>query len=651
MQLTERTLSSGRQEDIPGNSSNFPLVIGPEVLRRMMSDRIRGTSGPAREDAPEAITERDILLQLPDEVREWSGVSTVVAEVAARVNKLIDRSNRSGHALLSLGDVAPDLAQTISGLAEAFEFRDTQQARTAVTRLALSYSPEEAAYYASEDFVYDLQDIAEGQPALQHEIGDFYTLNEVIRRACYTLQPIRDSRESVEKAATILRDRTSYLETVTGSPVDRTFVSALTPNTVLTVTNRALRSVDEVFVHGVQMYEKYREQYPLFAAQDSQHMVNILLKAGVGADHKLLEDRFEHIEKLLDRAAREHPHEAQLRAFITRSGNKQLSYDNVIARFYRTKATRFIYDEPRRGETPASRQARVLLETPYLQVDDYSALEHGVSYKNTLYEIVTSPRFTDAEKTALFEKIRTIRAQARQFAEHLRPAFADRSDAIYRGIDRRITEIMYTAKYYSEHGDESIEVPMGSRRVDVSVTPQEILRSLSFIESAMRNLARIEVTPGDDNIDSFNIETGYVQGTEDTVLMVSKAEYDDERMPLLRGRSPRINFVSGMGGIVPSTIATEREQGCLSIRIDLDGDEIVVDLGGKTDNPYTPDFTVARCVSLGAWLRGRELGADNQDYHVTVGQVAPDEFAEIVRNSRRMIKLSPTALRIPHAPA
>lgn len=628
------------------NSHDFePGELSLASLQGMLARRTHGVSGPERDGSVPVVKPEQVLGLLDYNVGEWSGAEFVSNAVTETLNKLIDREKIMPRLV---GDLSFDIAATVNEIVPELGFPEEEIYLKAVARLVLNYDTKTAMRYVNEEFVGELQDIAEakGLTDLREDIGNFFTLKEIMRRANFTRTPLEDTINSVRKSVEICSDKANYVEQVIGRKTDERFVGALTNRLVLYLTTRSSLSLDEKLERNEALYVKLADEYPLLAKHDSPLMVTELMKRK-NID-KLLSDNFGHKEELLKRACNERPDDRELIDWIVR-GSKKYSYDDLVAKANQQRALKLLYDRRLDNHnTPTQKVLRTLNSTSYLEAEDYNAIEHGKEYKSVLYELVQSPRFTEQEKEELFDRIRTIRQRTRRFAEQLKPALGSLSRSLYKGVDQRITEVMYTAKYFSEHGEESVVVPMGSKSVSVSVTPQEILRSLSFIESAVEELSLISLDDEASVDDKTNLEAGYVAGTNDRVLLLTKARRDDKETPLIRGRKARINFVVGMGGIVPSTIASEREESSLSIRMDLDDDQLMIDIGGKTGNPYTPDFIVAKCVSLGAWLRGTEKGIAGQDYHIGLGEMSEDAFEQMAKKVRNMAKLSPASLRIPH---
>jgi hypothetical protein len=281
-----------------------------------------------------------------------------------------------------------------------------------------------------------------------------------------------------------------------------------------------------------------------------------------------------------------------------------------------------------------------------------SIAEEELRYAELLSEVLESAIFTDEQKIEISSLVSNLQEDTFYFVRNSEAAIgASNALTIYKGISQKIAAILRSAKYYMEFGDALIKIPVGSKEVDVTTNPSEILRALRFISEAMDELSNVPIdTRRPDNVARLgsNLELGYVSGTDDKVLLITKAERSDVTHPTVRGRPPRINFAISIGGVIPSAVAEEREQTCLSIRFDYANGDFVVDIGGRTENPNTPDFTVAKCISLGAFISEAETGDDEkQSYHIRVSAMTPSEFSQMVWALRTAIPLSPTPLRVP----
>ena len=188
-----------------------------------------------------------------------------------------------------------------------------------------------------------------------------------------------------------------------------------------------------------------------------------------------------------------------------------------------------------------------------------SITEEELKYSELLSEVIESGIFTDEQNHEVSLLISNLQENTYDFAKNSEAVIGtSNANAIYRGISKKIVAILKSAKYHADFKDTPIEIAIGSTKVDVTTSPDEVLLALRFMSEAICELSHVPIDA--HRLDSVrtaepNLELGYVAGTDDKVLMITKAEHDNTPHPTVRGRSPRINFAIGIGGIKPSTTA------------------------------------------------------------------------------------------------
>lgn len=141
--------------------------------------------------------------------------------------------------------------------------------------------------------------------------------------------------------------------------------------------------------------------------------------------------------------------------------------------------------------------------------------------------------------------------------------------------------------------------------------------------------------------DATNLELATVPGSP-TLLIMTKRRRALVETQYEQGKAARICLYANMHGMQPSLLAAERLRDSLCIRIDRDSDGMVrLDIGGKTDDPNTPDFMVARMLSLGEWYRARLSGTEATDYHIDLMEMTEDQFAALVDDFREQVEMMP----------
>ncbi len=206
-----------------------------------------------------------------------------------------------------------------------------------------------------------------------------------------------------------------------------------------------------------------------------------------------------------------------------------------------------------------------------------------------------------------------------------------------------------------EHGDKEQVVPMGSKDVPIALTKEELFAGLHYLYEHSRCEALVEidtVSLGEAEVgEEPNLEVGYLERVDSRMLLLTKLRRAPVTGDFERGKSPRANRACAVDGGTPSLIAAEREKNCLSLRNDLDSDGMLrLDIGGKTDDPKSPDFIVAKMISLGGWYYAQLHGKELTDYHADLDMMTEEEFEIIMRRYRRAVHYASDPLRVDYAP-
>lgn len=291
--------------------------------------------------------------------------------------------------------------------------------------------------------------------------------------------------------------------------------------------------------------------------------------------------------------------------------------------------------------------------------ETFLATEFGDDYGEAILAIAESKAITSEVAAEILEKMVQMRGNIHIFTDKIAAiAGEDFARNARERFTHRVTDILYGIKYYVENGEKTEMIQMGSMKVPVSINEEKIRRRIRWIDSVFSELASITISEksNSSNDEVTPLEFGYVAGTDDSVLLMTKPYKQKSHSDMVRGSKPRANFMFGVDGQSPSLNMAERDEQVISVRLDLDDDGMLrLDIGGKpldykeddvpTDKSDTPDFAVAKLVSLGNWYRSQQVGSESSDYHVDLQLMSPEDFAKAIQDIRNGIEYSPTSLR------
>ncbi len=590
----------------------------------------------------------DVLQRVSDDV-EHDVARGMTALVISKFNKLLNKEGA-----LPGDTVNDDIASAISGVVKKIKVEDpnltfNKQAVTGAARLVRDMEPARAIHYLDETFVYELQDMVPEQSEMYNEIGNYFTVKQLLKRAQNTKNPDVAVRQSVERAWQVAKDPQVYLEGLTDEQVDKEFYSALDSRQLLGLTSTMPQGYNQRLQEAAQRFGGLREQYPLLFAADSSLMVGELLQDA--PDSKFA--GYDMVARLLIREGI--PEEGAV-FMAVRHANGRINaaqIDRIVATQKAGYRRLFVSRSRGTGPHEVSRRIQGAVDSGLFEESDAALAAQGLEFRDTMFDIVESDAFSDREKRRAFDSLNDARIDHAAYTYKIEPVVGEHfSDSERRQYGLAIAKALYALKYYADHGVKEQIVPMGSKEVPVAMNKQEMLAALTYLQSHARREAMVEIAThtldvaNDEN--GANLELGYPLKTESKMLVLTKQRWSPVASEYERGKSPRINRTCGVVGNTPSLVAHERELDSLSLRNDLDSDGVLrLDIGGKTAEPNTPDFLVAKLLSLGGWYRAQIHNDTASDYHVDIDTAMDrDEFARIVTRYRRAIRYAPGLPRV-----
>lgn len=292
-------------------------------------------------------------------------------------------------------------------------------------------------------------------------------------------------------------------------------------------------------------------------------------------------------------------------------------------------------------------------------IEAFLATEFGDDYGEAILGIMESPKISTEQKADILNKLANIRSNIHLFTDKIAEIagddFAGDASSLFAN---RVTDTLYGIKHYIDHDGATQRIQMGSMEASVDMTEDAMVKGMDYLDQSLASLAKMKVGATHSKADdkSSNIEFGYVAGTGDRVLMMTKPIYGQANDTMVRGKKARINYMIGVDGQLPSIDMQERDKHAVSVRLDLDSDGVLrLDIGGRPlaytegaayTGKDTPDFTVAKLISLGNWYRSHQIGSKPSDYHVDLRVMTPEVFAVAADKIRMGTEYSPTPLRI-----
>lgn len=586
--------------------ADIPETLDLQALASMLAERDRGVSGPRSRDQIDAISSTDIEAvvlgigaSLP--VQRQNCALTICATVANTYNKLIARSNL--YDIVDGSSLAYEIAQkvcTVLGNVPG-NYNVSSTFTRALTKLATYHDEAYINYYFSDDFSEDVNNV------LYDKDSDGVTL------------PIRE----IINTASNNRD-----------PVALIFSAA-------SEARRLHESLQE------RQLDFSDEQYKVLSQMTRKSLLRMCIKDRNGQ----LESLKNIADTLLGVRARDVGYfqmnlQLMIEDLTGHSGfDVQEKIDGFLVKAERGRkigglgvagsvanAAGYFVDGDDVGR--ALKAARV----PYATPDKWPR-----RYKEDIRIIEQSKKFNTSEITDFKSSIQRIQDNILRLYDVWGDSLGAKTHPAILAIKERIADLVHAAKYISENDEEDIhEIKMGSKTINDFISKSDLFRSVRYVEDAISAISEIRINKErDPGAEEENLELGYLDGTNDKVLMLSKQTNAPTIRGLEIGKSARINFIVGLGDTIPSNLVSERAASTLSLRFDYDEGRMVFDIGGKSDYPYSPDYIVAKVISFGAQQRN----SDN-DYHVEISDISKVGFAQFVNAFRGSVRYSGRALRV-----
>lgn len=290
-------------------------------------------------------------------------------------------------------------------------------------------------------------------------------------------------------------------------------------------------------------------------------------------------------------------------------------------------------------------------------MESYVALEHGAEFGDELLDLVEQG--DPVEVMPLIDQVNQIRADIRVWGGLFCDYDPELTARLVQGFDQRNTEVLTTAAELARSGPYTLDTQAKLGAVEVTST-QQVQRGLELIGRGAAGLASLRLRPALPREAYPGVEAQYLEADRSILLTtrqetIAKGEHD---LRLERGRWSRANFTVDVSdaGTTVALLPAEREATALSIRLDLEADpdrpghhRMTLDIGGRTDVPGAPDQQVAELITVGAQLRAQRRG-ERADYHVVLGPITPERFAQLVEYVRIRFVTDARPLAVPVPP-
>lgn len=615
--------------------------LGAAALTQLR-DYIR-LQGPRKKDGMIAQAS-DMLPYVSDLTKEKAGsLQEILDGVMADVSRTAIKAGVDFDQV-DKDDVLKTYGRRVDVALQEMGYSNTHRASLAARKLAINNNEQYIRQYFSDESMDELQKIAQSQPQLVGAIPSHFSTGERIRRAYISRKPLEDTRLSVQNAVDVL-------EHPGECGLDDTTQDLLKTSTLLTLTTRYPDSYKKILAHATDIFESLASEFPLISEHEPAALIDFTVKyGGASLDSQKVRDKIREYQSAIDLLIRDgmSPDKAVFQGLHRVYGRSAAAANLVVSR----QKAEFLREQGE-GSGKVQRRSQKALKAGRLTKED-SAFAGSAHDRDAIYDVDESSMLSAEQKVRIYEQIRATRRKFEAFsldAEHVLGQKV--TDAIRVQANETLTKVIYAFKYCIDHTGEVATVPMGSRDVPITGDHHEMLRALSILASRTqglwdvgRALDKSHAQPAE--LDGDNVELGYVS---DRVLVLTKAQRAKDALTVEHGSSARINMALGTDEIVPSAVASEREQTALSVRLDYDKDGVLrFDIGGKTDNPYTPDFMVAKLLSLGAWYKSQLHGTEAADYHLTVANdISEDEFTQSVARFRSALTYADRQLNVPPA--
>lgn len=627
------TTSEHRQPSETVKDRSYPFGYNLNVLRAMLGSGEIGSSGPQSADNPEHINP-DIIQMALVAHHPWEHAETLSGAIANEMNKLAERGE------LELGPHdSSALASEAARVVAAADYPDTKSDARAVARLTVACGADYAENYFGHSFVDELRGAAGDNAKLAATIEGYYSTTELLRLAGAYRRPIQVVREAVDKVVTVAADRRMYMQKITHTDTHTAFADALSDKMLLRLAGKSPKAFDGLLSRAADAYQTLCTTCPLMSTVKASNTIGMLLDAG-HTDYEKTIERVSKMEAIAERLVRDGLPESTATSTALRTGGDEAKLSQAVAR----QVSGRLYDGRPVGEiTELRRRMDTAYKRGVLTPEDAGAVLHGTEeYRDLLLRVDEADVLTDDEKRGIFAYIRHAREQFSTMMYGLEAVLtAEMADSMRRQFDRKLTNSLYGIRYVIDHGVRAEQVTMGSKVVQITEGKDSLIAAQHQLAAGTHSMNALHTREAMGDPDATNLELATVPGSP-ALLIMTKRRRAPVETEYEQGKAARICLYSSMTGEQPSLIAKQRVLDSLCIRIDRDSDGMVrLDIGGKTDNPNTPDFMVARMLSLGEWYRAQLRGTEATDYHIDLMEMTEDQFAALVDDFREQVEMMP----------
>ena len=634
-----RTESNSSPEGKRSASVTTPDQLGAAALTQL-TDHV-DLRGPEPKNAPLFDGASLIHFVGPDQralLQTDNGIALLDA-VVADATRIVRRSGIDAERI-DKADLLRTYGHRLTAALQGTRGLSSKGALEAYRKLVVNNNEQYITTYFSDKLTRELMAMAANHGELAEKIPTFFSTAERVRQAKNNRYPLEATRQAVSNTIMVLESPDSY-----GLVKDSQFFAHLRSSVLLEMTTRYPNSYANMLPAMQEEFAKLTQEFPLLAEHCPWVFVRSMVKHG-GANIDMTKVRMhaQQYQESIDRLLRSgHDINEAIAATETFRGENSRASAAMALGFGPTSAS---FLRPN-GEGKVARRHGRALEAGRLTPPDV-ALARTLEDREAIYDIDEADVLDDQQKRRLYEALRSARNDFAGFTVDIEPTLGHEiCDELRTQFSEALTNSIYAIKYCIDHPMQTQTVPMGSKDVAITGSMDDMLHAVQLLGGRLRSVADIGDSikqPVQQREDGANVELGHIGNS----IILTKARRESLVGPVERGRSARINISLG-GDVIASAQASEREQTALSIRFDLSEAGILqLDIGGKTDNPYTPDFMVAKLISLGGWYKSQLHGHAPQDYHRDIVRIDAEDFARRVEQFREAITYSDRAMNVPH---
>lgn len=613
---------------------SYPFGYNLNVLRAMRNSGEISSKGPRSADSPEHINPTVIEMALAVQWSKGKNHEAAVA-IAKEMNKLAER----GKVELTFHDSAA-LASEAARVATIAGYPKTASGARAVARLTVAGGSEYAEEYLGPAFVDELRELAGDDTELATTIEEYYTTEQRLRMAGMYREPMGAVSRAVERVVPVALDRRDYIRNITGSGEYDKFADELTDKLLLKLAEKSPESFDDLLARAAGAYETLRMTCPLMCEHKAPSTIGLLLDVGHKSYERLIGD-MTTMEGVAARLVRDGMPASTATSIAFRTHGDESKTPVATAR---QVSHRLFGNYPTvNGTTELRDRMDAAYNRGVLTPEDAGAVLHGTTeYRDLLLRIDESSTLTDEEKHNIFAFVRQARESFALMMYRLESVVStELADSMRQQFDQKLTTSLYGIRYVIDGRTDPQSIPMGSRVVEIADGKDGLMAAQSYLATATNIMNQLQTREDAVEAQANNLELATVPGSP-SLLIMTKRKRAPVETGYEQGKGARICLFSHVDGRQPSLQAVERVRDSLCIRIDLDSDGMVrLDVGGKTDDPNTPDFMVARLLSLGEWYRAQLRGTEASDYHIDLMEMSEDQFAELVDRFRATVAMTP----------